>query len=198
VGTYLEMADPPSAVRRKLEGLPLQSPGLCAYMAIQLKETTSAYLQFLLPGGKQMCRLLVSPGVFEQDRSAKQLTAARLISPLKHDEAERMSESEQETLLDSLLAEEWWHGSVESFKVLLKRTPKSWGRTFNLYRDSMNPVMTAQFMREGRLSHRSPVHKGLYLTGSSTHPGQWVSFCAISGVLAAKCIESDANGASNG
>jgi phytoene dehydrogenase-like protein len=46
--------------------------------------------------------------------------------------------------------------------------------------------MTAKFMREGRISHRSPVVEGLYLAGSSTHPGQWVSFCAISGVLAAK------------
>ena len=49
----------------------------------------------------------------------------------------------------------------------------------------MNPVMTAQLMRRGRLTHRSPWIKGLYLAGAATHPGQWVSFAAISGVIAA-------------
>jgi phytoene dehydrogenase-like protein len=46
-------------------------------------------------------------------------------------------------------------------------------------------------MRKGRLPHRSPHVKGLYLAGSATHPGQWVSFCAISGVLAADCLRQD-------
>jgi phytoene dehydrogenase-like protein len=55
----------------------------------------------------------------------------------------------------------------------------------------MNPVMTARFMRSGRFAHRSPYVGGLYLAGSSTHPGQWVSFCAISGVLAAGCVIED-------
>ena len=56
---------------------------------------------------------------------------------------------------------------------------------------SMNPVMTSGFMRAGRIAHRSPWVKGLYLAGSSTHPGQWVSFCAISGILAAGKICED-------
>jgi phytoene dehydrogenase-like protein len=55
----------------------------------------------------------------------------------------------------------------------------------------MNPVMTARFMRAGRLAHRSPFLRGLYLAGSSTHPGQWISFCAISGILAANCLIED-------
>jgi phytoene dehydrogenase-like protein len=46
-------------------------------------------------------------------------------------------------------------------------------------------------MRAGRIAHRSPHVKGLYLAGSSTHPGQWVSFCAISGILAADKIRED-------
>jgi phytoene dehydrogenase-like protein len=50
----------------------------------------------------------------------------------------------------------------------------------------MNPVMTARMMRQGRIAHKSPIVEGLYFAGSSTHPGQWVSFCAISGILAAK------------
>ena len=55
----------------------------------------------------------------------------------------------------------------------------------------MNPVMTARLMRAGRLAHRSPHFRGLYLAGSATHPGQWVSFCAISGVLAADALAQD-------
>ena len=55
----------------------------------------------------------------------------------------------------------------------------------------MNPVMTARFMRAGRLAHRSPHARGLYLAGSSTHPGQWVSFCAVSGILAADLLHAD-------
>jgi phytoene dehydrogenase-like protein len=46
-------------------------------------------------------------------------------------------------------------------------------------------------MRAGRLPHRCPFLRGLYLTGSATHPGQWVSFCAISGVLAANALIED-------
>jgi phytoene dehydrogenase-like protein len=55
----------------------------------------------------------------------------------------------------------------------------------------MNPVMTAKLMRRGRVAHRSPWIRNLYLAGSSTHPGQWVSFCAISGVLAADRLHED-------
>ena len=57
--------------------------------------------------------------------------------------------------------------------------------------DAMNPVMTARLMRAGRLAHRSPFVRGLYLCGSATHPGQWLSFCAISGVLAADLVRRD-------
>ena len=66
------------------------------------------------------------------------------------------------------------------------QAPAEWGAEYALHRDSMNPVMTAAFMRRGRLAHRSPVRPGLFLAGSSTHPGQWVSFAAISGILAAQ------------
>jgi phytoene dehydrogenase-like protein len=48
--------------------------------------------------------------------------------------------------------------------------------------------MTAGFMRAGRFAHKSPYARRLYLAGSSTHPGQWVSFCAISGILAADAM----------
>ncbi|MCC2667728.1 MAG: hypothetical protein K0Q72_199, partial [Armatimonadetes bacterium] len=93
--------------------------------------------------------------------------------------------------LDRILAEPWWREGLEEVSVLERRIPAGWGGEFRLYRDSMNPVMTARFMRAGRIAHRSPCVRGLYLAGSSTHPGQWVSFCAISGVLAADRIVED-------
>jgi phytoene dehydrogenase-like protein len=55
----------------------------------------------------------------------------------------------------------------------------------------MNPVMTAEFMRKGRIAHKSRDVDGLYLAGSSTHPGQWVSFTAISGILSADLAIND-------
>jgi phytoene dehydrogenase-like protein len=90
-----------------------------------------------------------------------------------------------------LLAEQWWREDFRDIRVLGKRIPHEWGSEYNLYANSMNPVMTARFMRQGRIAHRSPYVRGLYLAGSSTHPGQWVSFCMISGILAAECIIDD-------
>jgi phytoene dehydrogenase-like protein len=114
---------------------------------------------------------------------------------MRHSEATALGEVGQADHLDELLEEEWWKEGIQEYRVLDRRTPARWGRDFHLYRESMNPVMTAQFMRRGRLAHRSPYAGGLYLAGSATHPGQWVSFCAISGVLAAGClIEDDARG----
>ena len=87
--------------------------------------------------------------------------------------------------------EPWWRSSVDDVRVLGRRVPATWGAAFRLHRDSMNPVMTARLMRKGRIAHRSPWIRNLYLAGSSTHPGQWVSFCAISGVLAADRLHED-------
>lgn len=44
--------------------------------------------------------------------------------------------------------------------------------------------MTAEFVRKGRPAHRSPGADNLLECGSATHSGQWVSFNALSGVLA--------------
>ena len=92
----------------------------------------------------------------------------------------------QRAYLETLTSEPWWRKELADARVAASRIPTQWGADFNLFRDSMNPVMTAKFMRRGRMPHRSPAVQGLFLAGSSTHPGQWVSFCAISGVLAAK------------
>jgi phytoene dehydrogenase-like protein len=104
VGTYDELVDgTPAAVRQRLRALPLQSPGMCAYIATE-----------------GPCPGLLSPFPIQCERRADPCD------------------------------------------------------------------------RAARLAHRSPWIRGLYLAGASTHPGQWVSFCAISGVLAANALHADA------
>jgi phytoene desaturase len=191
VGTYLDLVrETPPSVRRRLEELPLQSPGVCAYLAVN-GEVRPPYLRFLLPGGDQPCRLLVLPAVVAPELSRDGWAPARLIAPMRHAEAERLGASGQRAYLDRILAEPWWREQVGEARVLDTRIPVEWGAAFRLHRDSMNPVMNARLMRAGRLAHRSPYVRRLYLAGSATHPGQWVSFCAISGVLAADALRED-------
>jgi phytoene dehydrogenase-like protein len=116
---------------------------------------------------------------------------ARLLGPMDHAKAQGMGPQGQADYLEKLLEEKWWQEGIGEYRVLARRTPAKWASEYSLARGSMNPVMTAKFMREGRLAHRSPDLRGLYLAGSATHPGQWVSFCAISGVLAADCVRKD-------
>jgi phytoene dehydrogenase-like protein len=191
VGTYLDLvsATPPRE-RERLQGLPLQSPGVCAYLAIK-GDVRPPYLRFFLPGGGQLCRLLVRPAVMDPDVQRDGWQPARLIAPMAYAEAERGGPDGQRAYLERVLAEGWWRDGIAEHRVVATRIPAEWGAQYHLYRDSMNPVMTARFMREGRLAHRSPHVPGLYLAGSSTHPGQWVSFCAVSGVLAADRVRED-------
>jgi len=189
IATYLELLDQKeSASRRRCENLPLQSPGVCAYLAVKGK-MEPPYLRFLLPGGDERCRLLIRPGVLNPDEKQGDWFPARLLGPMDYAKAQRMGTQGQAEYLERLLREKWWQQGIREFRVLARRTPAEWGAEYSLTRDSMNPVMTARFMREGRLAHRSPDVRGLYLAGSATHPGQWVSFCAISGVLAADCVQ---------
>ncbi|HLK67742.1 MAG TPA: NAD(P)/FAD-dependent oxidoreductase [Bryobacteraceae bacterium] len=190
IGTYLNLVDSlPTEIRRKLSGQPLQSPGVCAYLAVQ-GHPRQPYLRFRLPETGR-CRLLISPAAVDPGLCREGWSPARLLGPMDFDEAQRLGQAGQQEYLDQLLAETWWREGIEAHHVLATRTPSQWGAQFHLHRDSMNPVMTARFMRAGRLAHRSPHIRGLYLTGSSTHPGQWVSFCAISGILAANCVIQD-------
>jgi len=193
IGTYLEMlGDTPAPTRENLNKLPLQSPGACAYLAVR-GEIKPPYLRFQLPGKGDLCRLFVTPAVMAPELEKNGWAPARLISPLRYEVAEGMSVAEQRDYLDQLLAESWWREGLDEVRVLATRVPSEWGAQYNLYRNSMNPVMTAGFMRAGRLAHKSPYARGLYLAGSSTHPGQWVSFCAISGILAADDLLEDMN-----
>jgi phytoene dehydrogenase-like protein len=198
VGTYLDLCDaPPARAAEQMRALPLQSPGVTAYVAAR-GETRGAYLRFLLPAarppeqaGPEPCRLWIRPAAVDAAVAREGWWPARLLSPLEHARAEREGRAGQQEMLDRILAEPWWRAGLDEVRVLGRRLPADWGAEFRLHRDSMNPVMTARLMRRGRIPHRSPWVRGLYLCGSSTHPGQWVSFCAISGVLAADLLHDD-------
>jgi phytoene dehydrogenase-like protein len=185
LSTYLSLLVPRvEAAARPLEALPLQSPGLCAYVVAHGAKPR-AYLRFRRDGGAT--RVLVAPG----GEAAGAAMAMRLIAPIAHETAAALGQSGQEERLAALVAEPWWRSGLDEVRVVARRVPATWGRTFGLHRDAMNSVMTPGLARRGRLAHRSPWVRGLYLAGSSTHPGQWVSFCCISGVLAAERAHAD-------
>lgn len=190
VGTYVELLkELPQEQKRAVEKLPLQSPGMCIYLAVRGKGP-GHYIRFLLK--EDSCVAFVQPGLLDDTIGQEGWYPARLIVPLDHDKASALGMAGQELAMEEMLHEQWWQDGIEDYKVLHKRTTYEWGRDYNLYRDSMNPVMTRKFMLKGRMAHKSREMKGLYLAGSSTHPGQWVSFCAISGVLAADMLLKDA------
>jgi len=190
LSTHLQLLDHPSPEAQRLKQLPLQSPGVCAYLAAQ-GSASSFYLRFRLDGNHERCRLLIQPSVLGTRESRTGWAPVRLLAPMDYRMAEAAGHAGQLDYLDSLIDEAWWKANFSSVRVLAKRTAHNWGREYNLYANSMNPVMTSRFMRQGRVAHRSPHVRGLYLAGSSTHPGQWVSFCAISGILAADCLIED-------
>ncbi|MAV34735.1 MAG: hypothetical protein CMJ59_04680 [Planctomycetaceae bacterium] len=196
LGTYLKLLpdDAASAIpvktRNALERLPLQSPGVCVYLAVK-GPVKPPYLKFRLRDEPDGCRLLVTPSVLQPSLAQDGWSPARLIAPMQHHRAESGGETAQRSFLKNVLEEVWWQRPFDNVRILATRIPLEWGSTFHLFRNSMNPVMTAQFMRTGRLRHRSPWIRGLYLTGSATHPGQWVSFCAVSGVLTANQLLQD-------
>ncbi len=191
LGTYLKLA--PSAVppqaRRWMGDLPLQGPGVCIYMKIR-NPVPPPLIRFFQDPGSDLWTL-ITPGAMFPERCVDGWYPARIIAPLHHSVAQSFTEGQQKAFAEKLLQDPKLKPLVGDYEVLEIRTPKSWGQAFRLYEDSMNPVMTAQFMRRGRLAHRSPYLKGLYLAGSASHPGQWISFCAISGVLAAELILKD-------
>jgi 1-hydroxycarotenoid 3,4-desaturase len=178
----------PENARRGLLDRPLQSPGVCAYLAVKgLGGPT--YLRFRV-GTDGVCRLLVRPGTVTSVATENGWQPARLIAPLDHARARREGPEGQRRYLDALVAEPWWREGLE-VEVRHRRVPADWGREFRLHEDAMNPVMTARAMRAGRLPHRSPWIRGLYLAGAATHPGQWVSFAAVSGIHAADTLLAD-------
>ena len=178
--------------RRYFAQLPLQSPGVCAYLAVKGKPK-EPYLRFRLRNELDGCRLLITPGVLDPALERDGWYPARLIAPMAHQRAESGGETGQREFLHRVVEKEhWWRDLFNEVRVLQTRIPCEWGSHFNLHHNSMNPVMTARFMLTGRVAHRSPWIRNLYLAGSATHPGQWVSFCAVSGILAADQLMADA------
>ena len=190
VGTYQQLvAGVPAPVRRRLHRLPLQSPGLCAYISAQ-GSPRDAYLRFKRDAAGVTLAVFPAAGR-HAPRSDGVRCPVRLIKPLAHLAAEGSSEESQAATLGDMLEQRWWQDGLSGFELVAHRTSRQWGREMNLYRDSMNPSMNRALLLRGRLRHRSPWIQGLYLAGASTHPGQWVSFCAISGVLAADAAHAD-------
>jgi phytoene dehydrogenase-like protein len=191
IGTYLDLVrDVPERARRRLGGVRLQSPGACAYLAVRAP-SSRVYLRFHLTRSGEGQSVLVMPRSVVPACERDGFSPARLIAPMDHALAEQGGRPAQERFLDERLAEPWWREGIDEARVLARRTPATWGSDFTLYRESMNPAMTAEFMRRGRLAHRSPWIRGLYLAGSATHPGQFVSFCAMSGIHAADRVAED-------
>jgi phytoene dehydrogenase-like protein len=177
LSVLFELLDPPVPAHRASWGeLPLQSPGVGAFLTANHGELP--FLTFWL--GMRECCARVLPGVADPDQPGR----VRLIQSLPHGAGEEAAQAGVQQLVDST----WWRDGLEEVALRGTRTPAGYAQAANLYRESMNPVMTQAFMRQGRIPHRVPAVEGLFLAGSATHPGQWVSFCAISGILAAREI----------
>ena len=177
--------------RAAVDGLKLQSPGACAWLTLR-GPPPATYLRFHRPDTGP-ASVLVQPRAVDPSCGREGTYPARLISTIDHAHAERIGPGGQRAWFEERLAEPWWKDAGDA-TVLAVRTPSDWGAQFLLARDALNPAMTARFMRQGRLPHRSPDVRGLYLAGSSTHPGQFVAFCAQSGVHAANRLHQDVGG----
>lgn len=192
IGTHELVAGAPvPRSQRAVADVQLQSPGACAYLAIR-GPAPETYLRFHRPA-EAPCSVLVQPRAVDPSCGSDGAFPARYISPLAHAEASTLGPAGQRAWFDTRLAEPWWR-DVGAAKTLAVRTPSDWGAQFLLPHDAMNPAMTARFMRRGRLPHANPDVRGLYLAGSATHPGQFVAFCAQSGVHAANRLHRETAG----
>ncbi len=189
VSTLVELTQPRPRLARSLAAMPLQSPGL-ALFGVAERSSSGPYLLFRrTPEHPRIpCRLSITPGAVHPD--ADQAAVIRLLAPVRQ-QATPLDATAAVALLDELRNDPWLRARAPGFTERRALTPGDYGRSSTLYRDSMNPTMTASFMRRGRLPRRAPGIDGLYLVGSTTHPGQWVSFAAISGVLGADAALHD-------
>jgi phytoene dehydrogenase-like protein len=195
--TLLQLARGMSELEPYVQKLPMQSPGIAAYLLLE-SAPSGPHLRFWLDRSSKHApsRLIVRPSCVAGTEASRALAPnipARLVAPLAQEAAQALGAAGQEALLETILQEADLRENLGAFRVVKTRTPRGYGARHHLFEDAMNPVMTAEFMRKGRLPHRLQSPKGLYLVGSSTHPGQWVSFCAISGVLGARKLLRDAN-----
>jgi len=172
-------APPPAAVRARMAG-PLQSPGVTAYLSVQ--GAPDSEITFRVDGHPKQASAFIAP---KQGLAPDQLVPARIVAPLSHDRANELGEGGQRALLDEMVGADWWRGGIDSIEISATRLVPDWGREFSLRDDAMNQIMARRQLLLGRLPHRINHLPGLFLAGSWTHPGQWISFCSVSGVLAA-------------
>jgi len=182
-------ARPPLAIRLRMAG-PLQSPGVTAYLRVKGQPASEINFQVRAatgpstsrrPAAKQATAFIVAGDTDSGDVARP----ARIIAPLSHQAASDLGEVGQRRLIDSLVDADWWRDDIDSVEVAATRLVSDWGREFRLRDNAMNLVMARRQLLLGRLPHQIRHIPGLFLAGSWTHPGQWISFCSVSGVLAA-------------
>jgi phytoene dehydrogenase-like protein len=188
------LAASPHAAR--VRALPLQGPGVAAFGTMAAGDDDAddgAYLRFAIrPDALLPCLAVVRPHKAGVDVAVPPgRLHVRVVAPVAHAQAQQRSLAEQEALLSRVVDDPWVRARAPGLRVHTSLVPRRYGERTLLHDDSMNPVMTARFMRQGRLPHRLDRPRGLYLVGSATHPGQWVSFCMISGVLGAGALLQD-------
>lgn len=195
LNTYLILADAglSRSLRQQLNHVPLESPGVCAYMTVRGGDKASSYLNFHIPEqSADTCHMFVRPWVSLQDLSPHEWQPAKLIASLPHHEAEQLGHSGQSELLAQLLHQKWWRAEDTQYRLIATRTPSGWGREYSLYRDSAGPAESSIFESgSDSMAHRSPFIQGLYLCGRSTRPGNSLSYRVRSGILAAKKFVKD-------
>ena len=172
-------AVPPRTLRLRMHG-PLQSPGMTAYLKV--RGSPESEINFEVSGSPKQATAFISGGEPQGPNGER---AGRIVAPLSHDRAAQLGNAGQRALLDRLVDASWWRAGIDDVEIAATRLVSDWGREFRLRDDAMNLIMARRQLLLGRLPHRIAHMPGLYLAGSWTHPGQWISFCSVSGVLAA-------------
>lgn len=189
IGTYMQLLEEFSETeKQKLNKHPLQSTGICIYLSVK-GINPPYYIRFKLSDAA--CVAFVQPGIPEPQLERNGWYPAKLFTHLDHDAALKLGHDGQLELMDELVQDKWWQTNISGYKILHKRSTYEWGTEFNLYRDSMNPVMSSKFITEEHTPYKSKYIKHLYHTGSSTSLGQGINLCAISGIHAANCLTGD-------
>ena len=80
ITTYTQLLDPPDRrLAAELARLPLQSPGVAAYIHADVDRDVP-FLQFWMPGDRENCRVLIHAGAVDESRRG----SIRLVSPMDH------------------------------------------------------------------------------------------------------------------
>ncbi len=184
IGTYSELVDDFSeSEKQKLNQQPLQSVGLCVYLAVK-GINPNYYLRFKVNGKK--CIAFVQPGIIDPSLEKEGWLPAKLFTHLDNEVA--LNQEEQIKMMDELVKDRWWQTHISEYKILHSQTTFNWGTEYNLYRNSMNPIMSPEFMLKKHIPYKSTYIQNLYHAGSSTALGQGISLCAISGIHAANSL----------